>query len=89
LCRRPGACYLVVHQERDKLVREQARVSTVIENCTAVIQNNTRVIEATTQARLDVKEDFSRFSERMVRHGEQLDCILSNQRVCLDRQIRK
>jgi hypothetical protein len=54
-----------------------------------VIANNTAVIEANTLQRQNEKKCLERMDDRMVRHGEQLDELLSNQRICMDRQERK
>lgn len=76
-------------QERDKLVKEQARGNQLIENCTAVINNNTKVIEQNTQTRLAEMSCIQKLDERLTRQGGQLDRLETNQTVCMDRQIRK
>ncbi len=75
--------------DRDKLVKEQTRGNQLIENCTAVINNNSKVIELNTRTRLDEKESLDRLGERIENHGKQLDTLLTNQTVCMDRQNRK
>jgi flagellar basal body-associated protein FliL len=78
-----------VADEKEKLIREQARISAVIDNNTSVINNNTEVIKINTQTRLDEKECLKRMDDRMERHGDQHDEMLRNQTVLLDRQNRK
>lgn len=76
-------------KERDKLINEQARGNQLIENCTAVINNNTKVIEQNTRTRLTEMTYIQKLDERLTRQGGQLDRIETNQTVCMDRQIRK
>jgi hypothetical protein len=68
---------------------EYARTGKILENNTAAINNNTAVIEANTQQWQDEKRRLEALAERMCRHGEQLDELILNQKVCMDRQTRK
>lgn len=72
-----------------RLIEEYARIGKVVENNTAVINNCSKVIEANTIQRKDEKRCLEAIAERMGKHGEQLDELLSNQRICMDRQNRK
>lgn len=79
----------IADEQRIRVAEEYARLGKIVENCTAVIGNNTAVIEANTLQRQDEKRCLEAIADRMGRHGEQLDELLSNQRVCMDRQNRK
>ena len=47
------------------------------------------VIRANAATQHEVRIGIDRIDERMLRHGEQLDTLLTNQTVCMDRQTRK
>ena len=76
-------------ESRTRMIEEFARTGKIIDNCTAVIANNTAVIEANSLQRQDEKRCLEAIADRTGKHGDQLDELLSNQRICMDRQVRK
>lgn len=72
-----------------KYAEEYARIGKVMENNTAAINNNTKVIEANTLQRANDQHCLEKLDERMARHGDQLDAIQRSQDICLDRLSRK
>lgn len=75
--------------ERARLAEEYARTGKILENNTAAINNNTAVIEANTLQRQDEKRCLEAIADRMDRHGLQLDELLKNQAIQMDREERK
>ena len=75
-------------EEREKLIREQARISAVIDNNTSVINNNTEVIKMYGQSADGAREDMQRIDGRMTRQGEQLDGMGTDIKLVLDRLPR-
>ncbi len=75
--------------ERERMVKEQGRTAAVIENNTAVIENCTEVIRASTLQRGEETRRIGEVCDRITTQGKQLDELLKNQAVCMDRQERK
>jgi uncharacterized protein HemX len=78
-----------MQDERERAIQEQASTKEVIRNNTAVIENCTEVIRASTQQRGEETRRISEVCDRITRQGEQLDELLRNQAVCMELQKRK
>lgn len=74
---------------KTRLAEQLAINSKVIENNTAAVNNCTEVIKANTQQRQEDARYLCEYGQSCHKHGEQLDTLIMNQKVCMALQDKK
>lgn len=71
---------------KERQIAVMAENGEIIKMCTAVIQNNSVVIEANTLQRKEDTKCLERLEDCFSKQGSQLDEIQRKQAICMDRQ---
>jgi uncharacterized protein HemX len=75
-----------IKAEREAIVVEIARNGKIIENCTAVINNNSKVIEQASHIKTMELEKLTLLFNGMDKQGELLEELQKNQMIFMERQ---
>lgn len=78
--------YAIEHEDRQAIAVEIARSGKVIENCTAVINNNSKVIEDSCKIRQQDTAKLDVIISGIEKHDATLDLLVRNQVAYMERQ---
>jgi hypothetical protein len=78
--------YAIEHEDRQAIAVEIARSGKVIENCTAVINNNSKVIEDSCKLRQQDTAKLDVIISGIEKHDATLDLLVRNQVAYMERQ---
>lgn len=78
--------YAIEHEDRQAIAVEIARSGKVIENCTAVINNNSKVIEDSCKIRQQDAAKLDVIISGIEKHDATLDLLVRNQVAYMERQ---
>ena len=78
--------YALEHEDRQAIAVEIARSGKVIENCTAVINNNSKIIEESCVARYKEAARLDQLLKCLDKQDQTLETIVRNQCCYMERQ---
>jgi biopolymer transport protein ExbB/TolQ len=78
--------YAVEHEDRQAIAVEIARSGKVIENCTAVINNNSKVIEESCKMRQADAMKLDQILSEVKKNDATLETLVINQALYMERQ---